>query len=273
MTDQGRPGVRARLHRTWRDTTTRLRRLFDPPVEGDAPPLEVREAILAELDTQVVAAGDGRRALAHNHVLVTLLAPEREQRERMQVVLGDLDATARARLAELRCPVPVGFGITVHYIVKPRTGWADGQRLAVTFESRTGAGGAGSTGTAPPVVGLSPGRGETTQAEYRFTQARILIGRTAIPIDHAGRPRRNDVVFADAGADENATVGRAHATIRFDHDRQQYCLFDDGSHNGTRVVRDGTTIDVPPLNPVGVVLLSGDEIQLGRAALTITIAR
>jgi hypothetical protein len=271
MTDQVQPGVGQRLQRTLRDATARIRRLFDPPIEHDAQPLEVREAILEQIDAQVLAAGDGRRALVHNHAVVTLLAPERETRERLQAVLGDLESAARKRLAELRCPVPVGFGFTITYVFKPRPGWTDGQQWSVAFQTRAGATASDAPGTAPPAVAIHVVRGETTEPAYRFTQTRILVGRTALPVDHAGRPRRNDIVFTDPGSEENATVGRAHATIRFDPERHQYRLFDDGSHNGTRIVRDGATIDVPPRNPVGVVLLSGDEILLGSAGLRITI--
>jgi pSer/pThr/pTyr-binding forkhead associated (FHA) protein len=104
-----------------------------------------------------------------------------------------------------------------------------------------------------------------------LSDTRILIGRTAEPVDRAGRPRRNHVVFLDEASEHNATVGRAHASIRFEADRRQFRLFDDGSHNGTRIVRQGETIDVTPHNPVGVALLSGDEIQFGTAAVVVTI--
>jgi hypothetical protein len=270
VTDQVQTSARHRIQATVRSAVAQIRRWFDPPVEGDAHPLEVREAILEQFERHVVATGDGRRALAHNHATVTLLAPEGHARERLKLTLADLDPIARRRLGELRCPVPVGFAVTVRYVTAPGDGWTAGQHLDVSFETNVAPPFTDGVVAAPP-LDLTPVRGETTLSTYRFMQPRILIGRTPTPIDHAGRPRRNDVVFADSGTEENATVGRAHATIRFDAGRQQYRLFDDGSHNGTRIVREGVTIEVPPRNPVGIVLLAGDEIHLGTAILRVDL--
>jgi pSer/pThr/pTyr-binding forkhead associated (FHA) protein len=92
-----------------------------------------------------------------------------------------------------------------------------------------------------------------------------------MPTDHLGQPRHNQVVFVEEGDEHGATVGRAHASIRWDADRREYRLFDDGSHNGTRIVRAGVTIPVSPRDPVGVTVRSGDEIQFGTAAVRVEV--
>jgi hypothetical protein len=46
---------------------------------------------------------------------------------------------------------------------------------------------------------------------------------------------------------------------------------DEGSSNGTSVIRNGAAIPVPPRDPRGVRVQSGDEIQVGRAVLRLTI--
>jgi hypothetical protein len=165
--------------------------------------------------------------------------------------------------------VPHGFAVTVQYVKKPRADWQPGQRYSL--DEQTAGTRAPLRGTGVPTVSVTVLRGEATQASYVLTESRILIGRTAAPIDYTGRPRHNHIVFVDEGNEHNATVGRAHASIRFDAERRQFRLFDDGSSNGTRVVRDGETLDVTPRNPVGVALLSDDEIQFGTAAVVITI--
>jgi hypothetical protein len=114
-------------------------------------------------------------------------------------------------------------------------------------------------------------RGQATHPSYTFTESHIRIGRSAQPVDGRGRPRTNQVVFLEDGDDHTRTVGRAHASIRYDATRREYRVFDDGSHNGTRVMRDGALFDVKPHDPVGVTLRSGDEIQVGTAALRIQI--
>jgi pSer/pThr/pTyr-binding forkhead associated (FHA) protein len=77
--------------------------------------------------------------------------------------------------------------------------------------------------------------------------------------------RRNDVVFEEGGDDANATVSRKHAHIR--RDGADYRLCDEGSEFGTRVFRDGRSLEVPAGDRRGEKLRDGDEIYLGRAIL------
>ena len=123
----------------------------------------------------------------------------------------------------------------------------------------------------PARLRITIARGQATHASYTFAESHVRIGRSAQPIDGLGRPRTNQVVFLEDGDDHTRTVGRAHASIRYDTTRREYRVFDDGSHNGTRVMRDGALFEVKPHDPVGVTLRSGDEIQVGTAALRIQI--
>ena len=252
-----------------RSAASTLRRWIDPPLDADSRPLEIREAIVEQVAQMVEPAAAGRRVLPRHHVTAVVLAPDKDAKELLQVALADLETTIRTRLTELRCPVPHGFAVTVQYVRKPRAEWQPGQRYSL--EEHSPAARAQTRGAGVPGVTVVVLRGEATQASYVLSESRILIGRTAAPIDYSGRPRHNHVVFVDEGNEHNATVGRAHASIRFDAERHQFRLFDDGSSNGTRVVRNGEMLDVTARNPVGVALLSGDEIQFGTAAVTIII--
>ena len=60
-------------------------------------------------------------------------------------------------------------------------------------------------------------------------------------------------------------MSRKHAHIRVDG--SDYRLCDDGSEFGTRVFRDGRSIEVPAGDRRGEKLRLGDEIYLGRACL------
>jgi hypothetical protein len=99
----------------------------------------------------------------------------------------------------------------------------------------------------------------------------ISIGRTAEPIDASGRIRRNHVAFLDEIDGTTETVGRAHAHLRFDATAAECRLFDEGSSNGTSIIRGGSAIQVPARDPRGVRIQSGDEIQLGRALIRVSI--
>ena len=70
----------------------------------------------------------------------------------------------------------------------------------------------------------------------------------------------------EGGADEaNATVSRKHAHVT--SEAGEYCLSDDASEFGTRVFRNGRSLDVPSGNRRGEKLKPGDEIYPGRACL------
>ena len=109
-------------------------------------------------------------------------------------------------------------------------------------------------------------KGKADHAEYSLERARTNIGRMPELTDADQRVvRRNDVVFEEGADEANATVSRKHAHIRLDG--AEYRLCDDGSEFGTRVFRDGRSIEVPAGNRRGEKLRAGDEIYLGRACL------
>jgi hypothetical protein len=257
----------------------RVQQWFDPPLDREAAPLEVREAIIEDIEQHAESAGAGRRVLPYNRVIVTMLAPDKPSRARLQAALTGLQESVVARLTELRCAIPTGFAVETRYITRPPAAWSPHQRLAFTYDQRDPSprlrpGQADMPSAAanePARLRITIARGQATHASYTFAESHIRIGRSAQPIDGLGRPRTNQVVFLEDGDDDTRTVGRAHASIRYDTTRREYRVFDDGSHNGTRVMREGALLEVKPHDPVGVTLRSGDEIQVGTAALRIEI--
>ena len=99
----------------------------------------------------------------------------------------------------------------------------------------------------------------------------MLVGRGVEPVDHAGRVRRNHVAFVEEADEVAETVGRAHARFRWNAAAGEYRVFDEGSSNGTYVLRGGASIRVPARDPRGVRVRSGDEIQFGRARVRIKV--
>jgi len=111
-------------------------------------------------------------------------------------------------------------------------------------------------------------RGKAARDGYAIEKSRTNIGRMQELTDSQQRiVRRNDVVFEEGGDDANATVSRAHAHIRFDRASGQYRICDDESEFGTRIFREGRSIEVPAGNRRGERLCPGDEIYVGRACL------
>ena len=263
--------ILTRVDGALRAAVLRVQQWFDPPLDHEAAPLEIREAVIDDVEQHVESAGAGRRVLPYNRITATVLAPDKPARARLQAALSGLQESIAGRLTELRCAIPAGLVIDTRFVTRPPAAWAPHQRLAVTYDRRDATEMPAAVATEPARLQITITRGQATHASYTFAESHIRIGRTAEPIDGRGRPRTNHVVFLEDGDDHARTVGRAHASIRYDTARREYRVFDDGSHNGTRVVRDGVMFEIKPHDPVGVTLRSGDEIQVGTAALRIQV--
>ena len=97
-------------------------------------------------------------------------------------------------------------------------------------------------------------------------QIDAVIGRLVELTDDEQRVvRRNDIVFEEGADEANGTVSRKHAHIKLEAGAYRIC--DDGSEYGTRIFRQGRTIEVPEGNRRGERLRPGDEIYLGRACV------
>ena len=257
--------------RGWIDrVVTRATAMVDPPLAPDARPLEVQAAIIDAIEQRAEPIGGGRRALPHNHIVVTLLAADDDTRATLAVALADLPALVVARLREIRCDVPAGLAFSLRHVDAAPADWKPGQPFALEYTDYDAAD--PERPTAPPTLHLTVVRGRATETLYTLAEPHVCIGRSEAPVDAEGRVRHNHIAFVEDPADTHAcSVGRAHASIRYDALRGTYQLFDDGSRNGTRVVRKGTSFDVVRRDPVGITIKSGDEIQLGTAAIRVEI--
>ena len=271
-----------------------VRRAVDPPLTADARPIDVKRAIVEAVEQRLEPAGGGRRVLPGEVVQVKVLAEHADQRHALEAVLTDLRAAIQGRLLELQCSVPRQFAVDVSYVRRLPEDWPADQRLAVTIngfdrgtvaaagrdprgggativgrDPRSGRG--GGDAAASPLLTIDVIRGQAVKRHFTFSEVVVRLGRSADPTDDRGRPRLNDVAFVENDSPENRTVTRGHALIRFDARTGEYRLFDEGSANGTQILRSGEAIDVPRRDPIGVSLRSGDEIQLGKAAIRIKI--
>ena len=254
----------------------RLRQYFEAPLDGDATPLEIAQAALDDVERRVQPVGRGERVFPYTHVTVRVHAAG-EARASVEAVFAGFDDRVRERLAEVRCaPRPVI--VAVECLEEPDESWPAGRRFEVQYakeETHAAASLPPAAGTAvvtePPPLRVTVLKGAATDEAFSFTESTVSIGRSADPTDGFGRVRRNRIAFLDTVDGITETVGRAHARLRFDAATGDYRLFDEGSSNGTSVVRDGDVIVVHRRDPRGVRVRSGDEIQVGRALLRVTI--
>jgi FHA domain len=258
-------GRLSQIGRQW----SRLREFFEGPPGLDAPPLEICCAVLDDLERRVQPVGEGRRVFPYNRVVIRVV-PVSADRPALQAAFDGLGARLRRRLEELRCEVPDAIEVNTVFVNEPADQWPDGRVFSIECE-RDRAFTVERPGLGRSALHISVVNGAATEAAYRFHSASICVGRTAEATDGAGRVRRNDVAFLDSVDGVTETVGRAHARFRLDERTGEYRLHDEGSRNGTWIVRHGTTIAVPPRDPCGVRVESGDEVRLGRALIRVSI--
>lgn len=259
MTDQ--------LWSTARTFSRRMRSFFDAPPDADAAPLELLQAALDELETKVLPSGRGARVFPYNCVIVTITQPAAD-RAAIEAVFAQLEPRLRERLKEVHCEIPARLATSVSVSDSADAG---GPVLRVDCSNDSDASGAGAAPSVPELR-LRVTKGESDRTDYTFTGGAVSIGRGALPADALGRVRRNDVAFGDARDGVTETVARAHARLEFDPVGRGYVLFNESSTNPTFLLRGGRSLGVAARDRRGVRVVSGDEIQLGRAIVSVTIA-
>ena len=228
------------------------------PADSDEV-LLVHRSILEAIEGKVQTVARGERVFPYSRVTVTLVSADADRRALYQTAFGEggrLESDLREALESVQCQMPRSFAVEV------KTAETGDRKFEIEYAID-----APKPEPAKPVTAgrLSVVKGKAAQPEYLLEKVRTNIGRNAELTDAEQRVvRRNDVVFEE-GEEANSTVSRRHAHIRLDAGEYRIC--DDESEFGTRVFRDGRTIDVPAGNRRGERLRPGDEIYLGRACL------
>jgi hypothetical protein len=259
-----------RLSQMRQDWQVRLHRFFAGPLGPDAKPLEIRESVLDAIEDKVEPVGRGRRVFPYSRIAVRVIETN-ANKAALTTTFDGLDARVRERLRELRCEVPNELDVRTVVLKKAPHGWMAGQLFAIDCQAETKTAEDEDTPQRPTTLRITVVKGQTSEQTYTFTEPLVSIGRTADPADHTGRVRRNHVAFLETVDGTTETVGRGHARFVFDSGRREYRLFDEGSSNGTVIVRAGVSLRVPHRDPRGVRVHSGDEIHLGRAVLRIDL--
>lgn len=251
---------------------TKVSQAINPPLAADARPLDLLHAIVEAIEARAQPVGGGRRELPDSHVKVKVLARDAAEERTIQVVLAGAREKAAARLRELHCDVPAAFRVDVTYLRRRPASWAAEQPMAMEFEGEAQGSAAPAPANSPsgnpgqPALVLTIVRGRATAASYTLREPAVRVGRSEAPIDDRGHARHNHVAFTEEDDAHSRTVGRGHCEIRYDAQGATYRVFDERSANGTRIIRDGRVIEVPPQDPFGVAIRDGDVLEFGTAA-------
>jgi len=234
-------------------------------------PLEIVHLVVEAVEHEIQPGGRGTRVFPFNSVTLTVLAPSREERARFDAVLaGELPLRDRIveRLRSKSCAID-DLTLDVAYVAKAPKDWRHPQfTLAFARVARAPAKEAPRE-AAFSRIDLTVVRGTAERKTYSFTAKRIDLGRCAEVRDTRNRLiRTNQVAFVEGSGEVNQSVSRRHAHLAYEPASGGYRLRDDGSAHGTSVIRNGSTVAVPP-GSLGIRLRTGDELVLGEARLRI----
>lgn len=220
--------------------------------------LEIRREILSAIRDRIEPKGDGEYVFPYQEISVRIAARDAEHRDSLTAAFVDenaLETQVRELLTEAECKAD-NVSVAVE-IVEDATGApfklgfrrADKTKAAAPVARR-------------PAAWLYVTKGKCDQSEYFIGRDTVFLGRLKeVNSKDGGLRRRNDIAFDDA---EN-TVSREHAHIRFEDGK--FRLFHDLGERGTKLFREGRSVDVPVSGGRGTQLRSGDEIHLGEARL------
>lgn len=258
------------------DFLDKIRDLLKPYRKGTEP-LEIRRAVLDEVQSRVISSGVGKRIFPYNRIRVHLLAAGPEEREELEIVTREAwdlqtDVAERLRDLEAKTPgdLPGGLEVEIAVTDQPSPAFGD-RRFRLEFQKAEAAP-VSVANTAPvrPILEVTILKGVAGQRVYSFPGPdRINLGRLDEVVDDEGRVRRrNDVAFLEEG-DISTTVSREQARLAWDDEIKAYRLRAEPGASATRILRDGRSIDVSPQDRRGIKVQSGDEIYLGRACLKV----
>lgn len=252
--------VEQTIERAFRKWTEKA---FGPAASDEL--LLVHRAILEEIEGKIQIVQRGQRLFPYNHLRVRLVSPDPERRAVFQMAFGQdgrLQNDISEALKGAGCEVPRGFAVDIETAAEGKRGFE------IEYATREAPPEAPAPKPAFAPARLVVVRGKAGEESYTLEKVRTNIGRMRELTDSRQHViRRNDIVFEEGGDDVNATVSRAHAHIRLVRAAAEYRLCDDESEYGTRIFREGRSMEVPAGNRRGERLRSGDEIYFGRACL------
>jgi hypothetical protein len=229
---------------------------------------DVRREIYDRIESKIIMEAGGK-SFPYEKAVIRLQPTSKAMQsafEKAFLYEESLKADVLQRLKEAQVRYPDGFGMVVELREPDPKGQANPSQSSLFRLDFVKSNSLNKKEI--PETYLTVSKGQAEQSAYRLKRERILIGRLPEVMDREGRlVRKNDVVFLDNDDDVNSTVGRTHARIWFDSEKQEFRIMDEISRYGTRILRNGRSLEIPGGNPRGVRLRSGDEIFCGQACI------
>ncbi|MBV8818488.1 MAG: FHA domain-containing protein [Acidobacteriaceae bacterium] len=225
-------------------------------------PIEIRQAVVREVDDRIESRGKGDFFLPFEKIEVQVFAPTPERRDALLAAFSNdtLESEVLALLTTRRCRTRPE--VTVQVIENPSLSAAD-QPWSIKW-IRQG----DQPAPSRPKAVLKVLQGKSDTPEVAIERDRVYLGRLKDVKDRRnGVVRRNDVAFDDS----ETTIARRHAMLVWSPDSGGFRLLNDPSNAlGTTILRGGTVIQCDSVR--GVQIQSADEIAIGNGRVLFELA-
>jgi hypothetical protein len=219
----------------------------------------LRRAILDEIESKIQTVRRGERMFPYNRVHIRLMSSDSSRRVLLMAAFGGgrLETDVREYLSGIGCDTPTGLSLDVDTVE------AGGRQFEISYEVWNPP--ASPMVQAPAALEVIAGKAD--RESFLIEAPNTNLGRLSEVTDQREHiVRRNDIVLNEGADPLNSTVSRAHGHISFNAETGEYRIYDDNSEHGTRIIRNGRSINVPA-GSRGERLKPGDEIYLGRVGL------
>jgi hypothetical protein len=260
--------LESQIARTIDDAAQRLVR------SGPRDPLETVHAIVDAVEARVQPAGRGKWLFPFTRIKIMVVAATRDDRARLEAILSgqpNMQERIQERLRASGCQGP-DIEVRTGYVGKAQPGWTSPD-FQLEFARVPPRADVDESDDGANRIDFAIVHGTAQRRTYSFGATCIDLGRGVEVRDSRGRLiRTNQVAFTEGGGAPNHSVSRRHAHVAYNATRDDYRIVDDGSAQGTTVVREGRSVTVPH-GSRGIRLQSGDEIVLGEARVRVKIHR
>src|SRR6187431_1788352 len=149
-----------------RKVVTKTNRVLSTVVEGVRSVLDLRAAVIEQIEHSVVAAGRGTRVLPGPVVVVQVHPAGFKDARALGAVLADLRPVLIERLEAMKCTIPSHFQVQIKTVARKPAGWDPAQRFAIDFQKAKSTRGQGTDIVEPPGLRLAVSRGSAQRKVF-----------------------------------------------------------------------------------------------------------
>lgn len=244
-------------------------------------PLEIKRAILSEIDEGIISIGDNRRIFPYTAIEISLNTRDEVSKGIFSVAFindNSLERVIHNHLKPPRCEQsePRIKIVLIDLTDEPQSS----KKFEINFISET-------TKSKEIEAYLEVFEGLANRKQLRLHHSETFIGRCEQAVAKGSKVIRvNDLYFLDSreyvgrmsedlktNEQINQSVSRKHARIIYNEQDGRHYVYDDGSSKGTTLLRGGRGVAENVDRHVGKALGNGDILCFGKARVKFKLIR